>query len=487
MVACCCLGMTAAVTAAATAQAKETGKAAIVAAPDAKQDPPPKSTSASPAATPIQELAVHARAVERPLMKYRLFPAEYDLRAGNAAPILVRFPWEQTAYFSQVVPTFDEYLKLPLDHSKLRNAGDVFNPHFYSELKRAAYRRTAEWEYPIGEKPLANILLPDIQGARSIVGRGLSVWIRHKISRGKLAEAREGILVGLAVSRHYGRTPFVITQLVCIAVDSMMLSRLEELLSQPDSPNLYWALTALPRPLVDLRPSIELEQRFLQMTVPGLENLAELRTEEEWTERAHAVIGLFLEPGGASDRTKISSQMILERLAKRGRAELPGWIEGGTARVTAMSDSEAGLRWFLHAHEEQSQEVAAFMSLEPPAAIPRLEALQQRLAEFRAEWGVPNLFVLESSLRTYVRAHGLQRQIDALRVVEAIRNYGASHESHVPESVEKIIDTPIPEDPFTGKPFGYAVTAGTATLSAPGIPVEGTELGGIRYRVKMRK
>jgi len=312
MVAFCCLGMTAAVTAAVTAQAKETGKAAIVAAPDAKQDAPPKSTGPAPAATPVQELTIYARAVEQPLMKYRLFPAEYDLRAGNAAPILVRFPWEQTAYFSQVVPTFNDYLDLALDNPKLRNAEDVFNPHFYSELKRAAYRRTAEWEYPIGEKPLANILLPDVQGARSIVGRGLSVWIRHKLSHGKLAEAREGILVGLAVSRHYGRTPFVITQLVCIAVDSMMLSRLEELLSQPDSPNLYWALTALPRPLVDLRSSIELELRFLQMTVPGLENLDQLRTEEEWTERAHAVIDLFLEPVAASDRTKISRQMILE-------------------------------------------------------------------------------------------------------------------------------------------------------------------------------
>jgi len=483
MVAFCFLGMIVTL----TAQAKETGKAATVAAPEIKKDVPPKSTSPGRTATPVQELTVHARAVEQPLMKYRLFPAEYELRDGNAAPILLRFPWENTGYFLKVVPTFDDYLELAPDNPKLRNAGDVFNPRFYSELKRAAYRRTADWEYPIGEEPVAQILLPDVQGSRAIVGRGLSVWIRYLTARGKLAEAREAILVGLAVSRHYGRTPFVITQLVCVAIDSMMLSRLEELLSQPDSPNLYWAVTALPRPLVDMRPSVELEQRFLQMTVPGLENLEQLRTEEEWTKRAHAVIDLLLEPAAARQWGKFAQKQILKRLAKRGRAELPGWTDGGVARVAAMSDSEAGLRWFLHAQEEQSQEIAALMSLEPPAAIPRLEALQRRLAEFRAEIGVPTLFVLENPLNGYVAAQGLQRRIDALRVVEAIRNYGASHESHVPESLEKIVDTPIPEDPFTGKPFHYAVTDGAATLSAPGIQVEGREIGGIRYHFKTQK
>jgi len=248
IVAICCLGMTAAL----TARAAETGKTAIVAAPATENDAPAKSAAPAPTTTPVQELTVHARAVERPLMKYRLFPAEYELHAGNAAPILLRMPWEQTLYFTKVVPTFDGYLDLPLDSPKLRSAGDVFNPGFYRTLKRAAYRRTADWQYPIGEEPAAEILLPDVQGSRDIVGRGLSVWIRHEISRGKLAEAREAILVGLAVSRHYARTPFVITQLVCVAIDSMLLSRLEELLSQSDSPNLYWALTALPRPLVDL-------------------------------------------------------------------------------------------------------------------------------------------------------------------------------------------------------------------------------------------
>jgi hypothetical protein len=448
-------------------------------------------------ATPVQELTVSARAVEQPLMKYRLLPAEYELHAGNAAPILLRIPWEQLPYFTKVVPTFNDYLELPLDSLKLRNAGDIFAPGFYRTLKRAAYRQTADWQYPIGEEPVSRIHLSDAQGSRDIVGRGLSVRIRSQISRGELADAREGILVGLAVSRHYARSPFVVTQLISIAIDTVMLTRIEELISQPDSPNLYWALTALPRPFVDLRPSIELEQRFLQMTVPGLENLDQLRTEDQWAQRVDAVIALFLEPGATSQpEKKYSRKQILENMAKRGRAELPGWIDGGAARVKTMSDSEVGLRWYLHAHEEQSHETTAFMSLEPPTTLPRLKALQQRLAEFRTELGVPTLFILEHPLNFYLAAHKLHRRIDALRIVEAIRNYAATHDGGLPDSLEKIADTPIPMDAFTGKPFPYAVTDGTATLSAPGIRVEGTtpgiqvggnEIGEIRYRIQLVK
>jgi len=228
---------------------------------------------------PTRELAVDARAIERPLMKYRLLPAEYELQKVNAAPMILRICWEQIPYFSKVVPTFSDYLDVPLGDARLRSEHDIFA--FFRVLKRAAYRRTADWEYPIGEEPAAGIILSDVQGARFLVGNGLALWIRQRLARGQLAEAREGILVGLAVSRHYARTPFVITQLVCAHIDWLMLSRLEELASQPDCPNLYWALSALSRPLVDVRPSIELEQRFLEMTVPELDDLDQLRSPDQ--------------------------------------------------------------------------------------------------------------------------------------------------------------------------------------------------------------
>jgi hypothetical protein len=152
-----------------------------------------------------------------------------------------------------------------------------------------------------------------------------------------------------------------------------------------------------------------------------------------------------------------------------------------------MSDAEAGLRWFLNAHKDQSQETAALMSLEPPAAIPRLKSLQTRLADFRTKLGVRTLFVLENPLHAYLAAHRVQRRINVLRVVEAIRNYGATHQSQLPQSLEQIEGTPVPNDLLTGKPFDYEVNQETATLTAPGFNVDGRVTGAIHYRIGLRK
>jgi hypothetical protein len=419
-------------------------------------------------------------------MKYRLLPAEYELHEGNAAPILLRLPWEQTAYFRDVVPKFGDYLDLPLDDPKLRGP-EVFA--FFPHLKRAAYRKTADWQYPIGEEPLANILLPDVQGARSIAGYGLSVWIRQRLAKGELDRAREGILVGFAVARHYGRTPFVITQFVCAAVDAVMIYRIAELVSQPNSPNLYWALTQLPRPMLDMRRSIEMEQPFLQMTVPGLEDLSQIRTEKEWNRLALAAVRFLRESDNSGQVRPGDESKAWKALVKRARAELVSWTEGGAQRVAAMCDGEAGLRWLLHVYDDQSQEATALNSLDPPVALPRLVALQKRVTEFSTALGAPKASFLSSTLAHYVTIHKIDRQIDALRLVEALRHYAAGHDSQLPESLDKMTDTPIPDDPFTGKPFHYILRDGIAILSGEAIPVAdpNRELAGIRYRIKIRK
>lgn len=446
----------------------------------------------APVAKPI-ELVLTARAVEQPLMKYRLLPAEYELQDGNAAPILLRLPWEQTKYFSTVVPTFQEYLDLPLDDPKLLASGGLM-ARFYDDLRRAAYRRTADWEYPLGEEPAAATLLPDVQGSRQIAGRGLSVWIRWRLARGELGEAQEGIKVGLAVSRHYAHTPFIVVQLVAASVDSMMLTRLEELLAFPDCPNLYWALTALPRPFVDIRPSVEFQQRTLEMSVDDLDDLERLHTDDAWQQPWAEVMRLCSgvpdtcsAPASSLDLApplSAEEKQLRERVVQRARRDLPSWMAAD--RVAAMSDAEAGLRWIVHRNREQSQQIAAMMSLEPPSAVAALRGLQNELASFSSELG-SSLIVVKYPLNVYVSCHGVQRRIDALRAVEAIRHYAATHQGKLPESLDQIVDTPVPSDLLTGQPFHYEAAGDAAILSAPGIQIDGKAVGAIRYRLSIKK
>jgi hypothetical protein len=75
---------------------------------------------------------------------------------------LLRLPWEQTPWMTKVFPTLHEWEERPLDAPEWQTAGQVLPSHFYSEMRRAAFRREAGWEYPIGETQTPYmILLPD--------------------------------------------------------------------------------------------------------------------------------------------------------------------------------------------------------------------------------------------------------------------------------------------------------------------------------------
>ena len=61
----------------------------------------------------------------------------------------------------------------------------------------------------------------------------------------------------------------------------------------------------------------------------------------------------------------------------------------------------------------------------------------------------------------------MDRQLDALQCIEAIRLDAASHGGKLPATLESITEAPVPIDIATGKPFDYKVDGDSATLSAP--------------------
>ena len=228
------------------------------------------------------ELTIHARAIETPVLKYRLFPAEAEIKAGDAVPILLRLPWEQTHWMNEVFPKLQEWESRPLDAPEWKSSGGLLPERFFSEMKRAAFRRDAHWEYPIGEtSSVYLILLPDAQGLRGFLGRGLAARIRYHLSRGELDQAREGILIGLANARHLAQTPFYVNQLVALAIHQTMLDRTGELISQPNSPNLYWALSTLPDSLIELGRAASLESSAFTMTLPAANDPDRPRDRDE--------------------------------------------------------------------------------------------------------------------------------------------------------------------------------------------------------------
>ena len=457
------------------------------------------------------ELTIHARAIETPPLKYRLFPAEADRKAGDAAPILLRLPWEQTAWMHDVFPTLQEWESRPLNAPEWAASGGVLPANFFSEMKRAAFRRDAHWEYPIGETSSPYfILLPDVQGLRGFIGRGLAARIRYHISRGELDQAREGILVGLANGRHLARTPFYVVQLVALAVHRSMFDATRELISQPDSPNLYWALSTLPNSLIELDRAANLEGSIFALTFPAANGIDRPRDAAEWRKIAVQLIELLEEneelpkqerrPDGdltsqiaANWGRLASAAKIIAAWSKVARAELPELLEVPPEKIATMSDEEAAVRWYVARRVAIEQETAATIVLPPREVLPtfRFRKLRKEMDMLHEKAGTKETDFINRKM-VYLTAWSLKRQIEALRIIEAVRDYLAAHDGKLPATLEEIDKVSIPFDPITDQPFEWKVEGATAVLKAPPPPPDAREPGAYRdpynfleYRLKV--
>jgi hypothetical protein len=437
-------------------------------------------------------LTIHPRAIESPVLKYRLFPPEAELKPGNAVPILLRLPWEQTNYVSSdTFRNLDDWNERPLTSPEWKDFPQSFSNRFYGEMKRAAYRRDAVWEYPIGEEPPYFILLPDVQGMRQWLGRGLSAKIRYHLSRGELDQAREGILVGLANARHIAATPFLVNQLVANAIHRIMLDRVAELISQPDSPNLYWALSALPDSLVELKRAADLEGSMFLMTFPAAADMERPRGAAEWREMLQQwhELNRYLNRSPPDKLKEAAADP--SPLVKIARAELPQLLKVPAEQVASMADDEAAVRWLVHVLLQQDQREAAALCLAPREALPLLKQLRADNAAIEAKIGAARIELLDPTAG-YLALWSLQRKIAALRIVEAVRNHLAIG-GKLPAKLDEITAVPVPLDPLTGQPFVWKVEGMAATLAGPELPEDlaprgpmGQRPGLVEYRLEVK-
>ena len=79
----------------------------------------------------------------------------------------------------------------------------------------------------------------------------------------------------------------------------------------------------------------------------------------------------------------------------------------------------------------------------------------------------------------------MDRDIAALRIIEALRMYAADNDGNLPSKLDDIKQVNIPLNPATGKPFVYRLEGETAILDLPlsdGIPNHGR-----KYEIQIAK
>ena len=127
--------------------------------------------------------------------------------------------------------------------------------------------------------------------------RLLAIKMRIELAKDKIDEAILTLKTGLAFARQVASGPFLINGLLGIAIAHIMMEQLEELVALPGAPNLYWALTALPRPLIGFRSQVEIERRLFENLIPELTEarLDKSLTPAEWASLLARIHGRIAE------------------------------------------------------------------------------------------------------------------------------------------------------------------------------------------------
>ena len=447
-----------------------------------------------------RSLTVSPQGAPAPALKYRLLPLRSELKAGNAVPIYLRLVFEQSdaarKYRAEKPLTWN---RMPVDEIPLAEARKFLQGYRHSFLRQVelgARQRTADWNYTIDDGNPIGMLLPDIQTMRSYAPM-LILQVRVALAEGNFTAAAHYLETGFAFSRHVAEGPTLIQSMVGIALASQFAGTVADFVERPDAPNLYWSLAALPRPLIGIRGALEWEYRMLEMQIPDLADLDRERTAEQWDaalRRVRTELRLLarLAEGGplgnffpkdcapGDPAAKSPDLATARRFVARTRG-LPA------DKVEAMPPAQVLLLYMAGTYQEDRDHWYRAAYLPYAQARPLLAAAHKWLRDLPTTEGhaAPRL-LLPALDRVLAAQARVERDLAALRVIEALRMYAAAHDGRLPDKLDDVTEVPLPDNPGTGRPFEYRREGDTATLvsQVPGDPLPSN---GIRYRVTIRK
>src|SRR5262249_18519393 len=246
----------------------------------------------------------------------------------------------------------------------------------------------AEWNYTLDAGDPIGLLLPDAQEMR-FQAPLLVLKARVEIAERRYADALRTLETGFSFSRQVGDGIFLIQSLVGLACASQFAECLLDLAERPDAPNLYWALAVLPRPLIDLRPADEWEQKMIELQFPDLADLDRPRPAEEWDaalvrvrKEVERIARIDLaEAGGkppslAPPAGEPAAKSPDLPAARKYLADVVGMPAAG---VEAMPPAQVLLLYLWHYFRELRDETFRTTYLPFPAAHPLSLAMVERL------------------------------------------------------------------------------------------------------------
>lgn len=418
-----------------------------------------------PAADPGARLTVSPAAAPKPALKYQLLPEVRELKPGNATQWYLRCFMEQRNFFF-VKESVDKRARLRVMSLKELPVEELrgYGGNATGQADYGARLDTADWQaLERVQTEGSDLRLPELGPLREL-GVALQVRFRGEVARGEFDNAIRTAKTMFQFARHLGEYPTLAGARTGHAVAEMALETLTEMIQQPNCPNLYWALTDLPAPLVELRKGAQGDRVIADTELRALKDDVALSGAEveELVGRVSGRAGFAREQAGKPPlnvRAALAARAKDADAVKVARQRL---TDAGITKAAGFSALQVVLLDEKRAYEILRDEELKSLGLklweeEPKADKPKAEGLFADL--------IPTVSDARKS------QGALEQRIAVLRHVEALRMYAAANAGKLPVKSSEV-GVPLPVDPLTGKPFGYEVKGGAAVLTAPGVWIE---------------
>lgn len=412
----------------------------------------------------IIKLTVSPQAAPKPALRYALLPELQDMQPGNPIPAYYKCFMDQQSLYSdkKVSEDRDKWLKCPL--SELPDGLESYGGASAKQADVAARFETCDWQLLHGLRTDgARLLLPELNQLRQLASV-LRVRCRGQIKAGKFDDAIRTLQTMFALLRHLDDHPTLIGGLVGMAITSQAVATLEELVQQPGCPNLFWALTQLPSPFIDLRKALQGEKLFIAAEFKGLTDRQHIWSEEDVV-KAATIAKTIVAMNEASAEIEKSSAWVNERLQD------PKWLAESRKNLIVLGHPEVLVNKYrsqqvLFVHLLQRYEIARDDMLKW-LMIPFWQAENELEGQAKpdpnnVENAIANILLPALSKVRYPQVK-LEQRLAMLRIVEGMRLYAAANQGNLPKSLNDI-KVPMPVDPVTGKDFTYSFDGDKAIL-----------------------
>lgn len=446
---------------------------------------------------PVVKLALPPAAPPVAALKYPLLPSYLDQTEGNAATLYYRaiiFLNRRGDASQKKIADWEQLPLQELRREEVRKGLADFRG-VLEELHAAARCDHCRWEIPIRHaRDIFSISLEEVQQSRGLA-RVLSVEARLYMLDGKFDDAVRTLQTGYALARHVAQTPFLISGLVGMSISNIMCDRVQELVQFPGAPNLYWSLTKLPRPFIDMGPAMDLESVTVYMMFPFLKDAETAdRTPAQWQaelEDFHKRLSEAVALEGSADSLPprwvmaaravqgyptakqhlLSKGYAADRIEKMPVAQVLAIYTADTFDVLR----DETFKWFYVPYWQGRQGIA------------RAELASQPKGRFGKEIIPLASLLLPAISNVNLAAARNERRFAELRLIEGLCLYAAAHDGKLPVTLADITEVPLPIDPITGKEFDYHMEGPIATINVGSPPGLMRRHFGKRYEVTIRK